>query len=108
MTFHNMNRIIWAVKDAIWFRQTEWGRLYIHNWVFSLFGTVTSGFCTMSAFMVSSRQFYGDPIICDSGPVCLALKLGLHTLKYLFYIPKKTYVVKVQGAKSPNKFAFVY
>ena len=80
MTFHNMNRIIWAVKDAIWFRQTEWGRLYIHNWVFSLFGTVTSGFCTMSAFMVSSRQFYGDPIICDSGPVCLALKLGLHTL----------------------------
>ena len=98
-----MNRIIWAVKDAIWFRQTEWGRLYIHNWVFDLFGTVTSGFCTMSAFMVSSRQFYGDPIICDSGPVCLALKLGLHTLKYLFYIPKKTYVVKVQGAKQISK-----
>ena len=71
---HNMNRVIWAVKDAIWFRQTEWGRIYIHNWVFSLFSTVTSGFCTMSAFMVSSRQFFGDPIICDSGPVCFELK----------------------------------
>ena len=69
-----MNRVIWAVKDAIWFRQTEWGRIYIHNWVFSLFSTVTSGFCTMSAFMVSSRQFFGDPIICDSGPVCFELK----------------------------------
>ena len=86
-----MNRVIWALKDAIWFRQTEWGRLYIHNWVFDLFGTVTSGFCTLSAFMVSSRQFYGDPIICDSGPVCLALKLGLHTLTYFTYPRKHTW-----------------
>ena len=65
-----MNRVVWAVKDAIWFRQTEWGRVYIHSWVFTLFNTFTSAFCTMSAFMVSSRQFFGDPIICDSGPVC--------------------------------------
>ena len=95
-----MNRVIWALKDAIWFRQTEWGRIYIHNWVFDLFGTVTSGFCTLSAFMVSSRQHFGDPIICDSGPVCLALKLGLHLL---ISHTQENILVKVQGAKQISK-----
>ena len=98
-----MNRVIWAVKDAIWFRQTEWGRLYIHNWVFSLFGTMTSGFCTMSAFMVSSRQFFGDPIICDSGPVCPELKSSLHTLNLPISHTQENILVKVQGAKQIPK-----
>ena len=60
-----MNRVIWAVKDAIWFRQTEWGRLYIHNWVFDLFGTVTSGFCTgksLSEALLFSE--FGKNMLC--------------------------------------------
>ena len=66
-----MNRVIWAVKDAIWFRQTEWGRLYIHNWVFDLFGTVTSGFCTGKSlseallFSASTNPQYDDRLFIE-------------------------------------------
>lgn len=64
-----LNRVIWAVKDAVWFRQTEWSRLYIHNWIFTLANSVTSGFCALSSFLVSSHSFFGHAIVCDAGPV---------------------------------------
>ena len=56
-----------AFKNTLWFKTTTWGRLYIHSWVFSMFNSMTSSFCTLSAFLVSSRQFFGEPILCDSG-----------------------------------------
>ena len=66
-----MERVIKAVKDSLWFRRTEWGRFYIHSWIFTLFNTYTSSFCTMASLIVTSRQFFGEPILCDAGPVGL-------------------------------------
>ena len=58
-----------AFKNTLWFKTTTWGRMYVHSWVFNTFNSITSSFCTLTAFMCASRQFFGEPILCDPGGV---------------------------------------
>ena len=58
-----------AFKNTLWFKTTTWGRIYVHSWVFNTFNSITSSFCTLTAFMCASRQFFGEPILCDPGGV---------------------------------------
>ena len=63
----DMSGLFHAFKNTLWFKTTTWGRLYIHSWVFSMYNSLTSSYCTCMSFLVASRQFFGDPIICDDG-----------------------------------------
>ena len=63
----DMSGLFHAFKNTLWFKTTTWGRLYIHSWVFSMYNSLTSSYCTCMSFLVASRQFFGEPILCDDG-----------------------------------------
>ena len=63
----DMSGLFHAFKNTLWFKTTTWGRLYIHSWVFSMYNSLTSSYCTCMSFLVASRQFFGKPILCDDG-----------------------------------------
>ena len=41
----------------------------IDNWSFKLYYKVTAGLIVLCSFLVSGRQFFGNPIHCDAGSV---------------------------------------
>ena len=61
-----MAALLTAFKDALFFKDEK---LVIDSWVFQMFNTVTSPAMVLASVIVSSRQFFGEPIKCDPGTV---------------------------------------
>ena len=49
----DMSGLFHAFKNTLWFKTTTWGRLYIHSWVFSMYNSLTSSYCTCISFLVA-------------------------------------------------------
>ena len=46
----------------------------VDNWTFKMFYKATVGLIFACSAIVTSRQFFGEPISCDVGTVCTPLQ----------------------------------
>ena len=63
-----MAALLTTFKDSLFFKTNE-RKLVIDSWAFQMFNTITSPLMVLSSVIVSSRQFFGEPIKCDPGSV---------------------------------------
>jgi hypothetical protein len=69
-----MAAIVAGFKEALWFGEAK-KTVCIDSWTFKLFNKVTSGLLVLGSVIVTSRQFFGEPIRCDAGAVRLTERM---------------------------------
>ena len=63
-----MAELLLMLKDVVWFSHNN--RIVIDSSEFKISSQFTPGLLVLGSMIVTTRQFFGQPIKCDSGAVC--------------------------------------
>ena len=63
-----MAQLVAVFKESLWFSSDHKSAI-IDSWSFKAFNTVSSSIFVLCSIIVSSRQFFGEPLRCDAGEV---------------------------------------